>query len=103
MVKSEQEIEHIQKACDIVCDGINYIKSVIQIGMTEKEVADLLAKRMFANGATGLSFPTIVSFGKNSANIHSTPTDKKLEKNEMILIDAGCVYEDYCSDITRCW
>jgi Xaa-Pro aminopeptidase len=48
-----------------------------------------------------LSFPTIVSFGENSADIHGAPSDRKLKKNEIILVDAGCVYNGYCSDITR--
>jgi Xaa-Pro aminopeptidase len=56
---------------------------------------------MVNHGATSESFPTIVSFGANAANPHSSPTDRKLKKNELILVDAGCVYEGYCSDMTR--
>jgi Xaa-Pro aminopeptidase len=52
-------------------------------------------------GASGLAFDTIVSFGSNSANPHSTPTDRKLQSGELILVDAGCMYQGYCSDITR--
>jgi Xaa-Pro aminopeptidase len=56
---------------------------------------------MISRGASGSSFNTIVSFGENAANPHSFPTDRKLKKNEFILVDAGCVYKSYCSDITR--
>jgi Xaa-Pro dipeptidase len=56
---------------------------------------------MIKEGASGLSFDTIVSFGENSANPHSTPTDRKLKSGEFILVDAGCIYGGYCSDITR--
>jgi Xaa-Pro aminopeptidase len=54
-----------------------------------------------AHGASGLSFQTIVSFGENAADIHSVPTNRKLKKNEVILVDAGCICQGYCSDITR--
>jgi Xaa-Pro aminopeptidase len=69
--------------------------------MTEKQVATELLKFMINHGASSLSFPTIVSFGANAANPHSTPTNRKLKKHEFILVDAGCVYNGYCSDITR--
>lgn len=103
IVKQEQEIKYLEKAADIVCDAVLYIKRKIKIGMSEIEVADLIAKHMFAHGAQALSFPPIVTFGKNTTIIHAAPTNKRLEKNDMILIDAGCVFNNYCSDITRCW
>jgi Xaa-Pro aminopeptidase len=56
---------------------------------------------MINQGASGLAFDTIVSFGVNSADPHSVPTDRKLKSDEFILVDAGCVYQGYCSDITR--
>jgi Xaa-Pro aminopeptidase len=102
IVKSNEEIKLLQKAADIVCDAINHIKKTIRIGETEIEVSKRLSKQMFANGASGLSFPPIVAFGINGANIHHIVSNRKLKKNEIILVDAGCIYEGYCSDITRC-
>jgi Xaa-Pro dipeptidase len=55
------------------------------------------------DGVTGMSFSTIVAFGKNTADIHGHASNKKLLKGEHILIDAGVIYNDYCSDITRCF
>jgi Xaa-Pro aminopeptidase len=71
--------------------------------MTEIKVADEFYKLVMSKGASGLSFPTIVGFGENSANIHGTPTDRKLKRNEMILMDCGCIYKGYHSDMTRVW
>jgi Xaa-Pro aminopeptidase len=102
IVKTPHEIKMLEKAADIVCNAILYIQRNIKIGMTEIEVADKLAKHMFANGASALSFPPIVTFGKNTTVIHSAPSASKLQPNQMILVDAGCVYKNYCSDITRC-
>lgn len=103
IVKTNDEIKLLKKSAEIVCNAILYMQKNIRVGMTEIEVADKIAKHMFANGADALSFPTIVTFGKNTTVIHAAPTNRKLELNEMILVDAGCVYKNYCSDITRCW
>ncbi len=52
-------------------------------------------------GASGLSFETIVAFGKGGAEPHHVPTDCKLEKGMLVTIDMGAVYNGYCSDFTR--
>jgi Xaa-Pro dipeptidase len=52
-------------------------------------------------GASGTSFDTIVSFGKNAALPHHSPDKTRLRKGELILIDAGAKDSNYCSDITR--
>ena len=103
MIKADEEIKAMQKSADVLCAAMNHIRKTIKIGETETGVASRLIKHMFANGATGLSFPPIVAFGENAANIHHISSDRKLRKNDNILVDAGCVYDKYCSDITRCW
>jgi Xaa-Pro aminopeptidase len=56
---------------------------------------------MIELGASELSFASIIASGKNSSFPHHSPSDKKIQKNEFITIDIGCVYDGYCSDITR--
>jgi Xaa-Pro aminopeptidase len=73
----------------------------VKVGMTENQVANEFYRLVMSKGASGLAFPTIVGFGENSANIHGTPTDRKLKHNEVILMDCGCVYKGYYSDMTR--
>jgi Xaa-Pro aminopeptidase len=101
IIKTPNELKKLQKAADIICDAIIHLKKWIKVGVTEKAAAQELYKFVMKNGASGISFSTIVSFGTNSADIHGSPTNRKLKKNEIILVDAGCVYEGYCSDITR--
>jgi Xaa-Pro aminopeptidase len=101
IVKTPNEIKLLQKAADIAVDTINYIKKTIKVGMTEKQVAKLIYIHMIELGAECLSFPSIVASGKNSAIPHHSPSDKKIAKNEFITVDIGCVYQGYCSDITR--
>jgi len=52
-------------------------------------------------GAKGPSFNLIIGFGPDSALPHHESSDRPLKNNEAVLIDYGCVYNGYCSDITR--
>lgn len=101
MLKSKDEINKLKKASQVADACFKYICNTIKIGMTEKEIAQLMDDYMLSHGATGLSFETIVGSGKNSSQIHSNPTDRKIEFGDIILLDFGCVVEEYCSDISR--
>ena len=88
-VKNEEEIQIMKEA------------SVINDKVMEK-VADFINNEFFAAGATGLSFDTIVCFGPNAADQHHEPSDTRtLKAGECVLIDMGCVWKGYCSDMTR--
>ena len=52
-------------------------------------------------GASGLSFETIVASGVRSAMPHGVASNKKIERGDLVVFDFGCVYEGYCSDMTR--
>jgi Xaa-Pro aminopeptidase len=56
---------------------------------------------MRARGAEAVSFEPIVGSGPLSAHIHHTPSDRALEKGDLVLLDFGCKFEGYCSDMTR--
>ena len=101
MIKDEEEIEKITKACEITDQCFTHLKEFIKAGQTEKEIALEIEKYFKMNGADGLSFDTIVASGKNSSKPHAVPTDKKLELGDVLTIDFGCQYEGYCSDMTR--
>lgn len=98
---TKEEIEKLKKAAELGDECFADICTKIQIGMTEKEIAKRMEQFMFANGASKLSFDTIVGSGVNSAQIHSTPTERKVEYGDIILLDFGLVYDDYCSDTSR--
>lgn len=104
MVKTDEELKYLQKSADIIADGINHIRKWIKYGVTEIATKQELYRYVMKHdGVTGMSFSTIVAFGKNTADIHGHASNKKLLKGEHILIDAGVIYNDYCSDITRCF
>lgn len=99
--KTNNEIAYIQKACDIVCEAMNWIQTIISPGMTEIEVANLVSSYMLDLGADKNSFDPIVASGPNGAYPHHKPTNRKIEDNEFVTIDMGCIYKGYCSDLTR--
>lgn len=101
IIKKEDEIDNIKKACIITDNCFSYIRNFIKIGMTEKQIAFEIEKFFLENGADGLAFDTIVASGVNSSMPHAVPTDKKIENGDPITIDMGCKYNGYCSDMTR--
>jgi len=101
VIKDEEEIELIQKALLIAETAFIQIQDSIRPGITEKEAAWLIEKAMHEAGADGLSFPTIVASGPNSALPHAIPSDRAFKENEPILFDWGAVLNGYFSDISR--
>lgn len=100
-IKSSDEIKKIQNAeelgCEAFLDTIKYIKA----GVSEKEIAFRLEMYMRKNGASGLSFDTIVASGKRSAMPHGVASDRIIENGDLVTVDFGCVLDGYCSDMTR--
>ena len=101
LVKDAQEVESIQRACDIASKSFRETLSFIRPGVRESEVASELVYRMQRNGATGPSFRTIVGSGPNGAEPHYTAGPRKIRKGDLIVIDFGSLYRMYCSDVTR--
>jgi len=101
MVKEGFEIETIRNACKITETSIYNCMSALKEGVTEREIASRIDYEFRLQGADGSAFETIVLFGKNSSLPHGKPGDKKLSIGDIVLIDCGCIYKGYCSDLTR--
>jgi Xaa-Pro aminopeptidase len=100
--KSEEEIIKIKKACRISAATFRAARKFVKTGITEKRLAEKLEAIMYSLGGQYPAFSTLVCFGENSANPHHLPSaERKLRENEAVLMDFGCKYGDYCSDITR--
>ena len=100
-VKDGSEINSIKKACEIAEQAVKDAFSYLYEGITEKALKEFIEKRMKELGGEGASFDTIVAFGTNAAVPHHETDGTKLVKNQVVLIDTGCVVNGYCSDITR--
>lgn len=100
-VKSDKEILYIKKAEEIGDKAFSYVLGLIKEGVSEKYLATKLEYFMKKNGADGIAFDTIVAFGERCALPHACPTDRKLQYNEFVLLDFGCIVNGYCGDMTR--
>lgn len=101
-IKADFEIKLMSKAARISKTALAAGLKQASIGITESELAGLIEFEMRKLGAMP-SFETIAAFGANGSRPHHVPGSKKLRKNDTILIDYGCKYEGYCSDMTRCF
>ena len=101
MVKDQSELDLIEYASSIGDAAYKHILKYVSVGMREIDVALELEMFMKKQGASRLSFETIVASGKRSSLPHAEPTTKTLEKGDFVTLDFGCVYEGYCSDMTR--
>ena len=99
-IKDDEEIKNIMTACEITDECFSYILKYIKPGMTEKQIAREI-EEFYNKKADGLSFDTIVASGENSSKPHAIPTDRIIQKQDIITIDMGCKYKGYCSDMTR--
>ena len=101
LVKDGYEVECLQKAQNIADEAFAELITKIRAGMTEKEVANLLDHLLRVHGADENSFDTIVGSGPNGALCHATPGRRKLQEGDLVVIDFGCKFGGYCSDMTR--
>lgn len=101
--KDAAELKALRDANRIAYLTYEYIKPWIKTGMTEFEVAAEMEHFMRCQGASATSFNTIVAFGENAANPHHETSARKLKAEDAVLMDFGCIYKGYCSDITRSW
>ncbi|WP_353570620.1 Xaa-Pro aminopeptidase [Candidatus Albibeggiatoa sp. nov. BB20] len=101
LYKTAGEIEALQKAADIAVMAHERAMQNCRIGMTEYELEADIYHEFIRNGSRSPSYPAIVGSGENSCILHYTENDGLLHDGDLVLIDAGCEYDYYASDITR--
>ena len=101
LIKDKSEIANIQQACQITSLTIKYLRSYIQPGMNEIQIAWEAEKYLRDHKADGLAFPVIIPSGKNSAIPHHTTGNRKIHHRDIVLIDLGAKFKGYCGDMTR--
>ncbi len=101
MQKDEHEIAALRKAIALADETLAHIITWMQPGMTEKQVAWELESYMRTHGASAISFAPIVASGPNGAKPHATPSERVLQIGEPVILDFGCIVDDYCSDLSR--
>ncbi|MCB0120303.1 MAG: aminopeptidase P family protein, partial [Anaerolineales bacterium] len=100
--KDKAEVDAMRKAVKIAQDSLEAVIPQIKIGMTEREIASELVMQLLKHGSESeIPFAPIVSAGPNSANPHASPTDRKLQAGDLLVVDWGGTYDGYISDLTR--
>lgn len=99
--KDGEEFARMVKAQEITDRAFSEILNFIKPGMTEAEIAARLVYDMMRFGAQRTSFDPIVASGPNGSKPHAIPGPRQVQKGEFITMDFGCVFEGYCSDMTR--
>ena len=100
-IKDSEEIRKLAMAEELAKDALLHTLPKIKVGMTEREVALMIEFYMLKNGASKVSFETVVASGERSAMPHGTASDKQIREGDFVTMDFGCVLDGYCSDMTR--
>ncbi len=100
-IKSEEEIEIIKHACDITGKAFLHCLKTVKPGRYEYEMQAEMEYIFKMNNASGHAFHPIVAGGKNACCLHYSKNDSVLNDNELLLLDMGCEYQNYASDLSR--
>ncbi|HEX9332607.1 MAG TPA: Xaa-Pro peptidase family protein [Anaerolineales bacterium] len=100
--KDQAEVEAMRHAVKIAQEALEATIPLIKMGMTEKELSAELVMQLLKHGSDPeMPFAPIVSGGPNAANPHASPSDRKLQAGDLLVVDWGAAYDGYISDLTR--
>ena len=100
-IKDEAEQASILRAGAIASEAFVNILPRVHAGMTERQVQRMLEYEMLELGSEGVAFETIAASGPNGALPHARPSDRVLERGELLTLDFGATVNGYRSDMTR--
>ena len=101
LIKSSNEIQAMRTAANISAQAHKHLMQKCHPGPNEYEVEDAFVHECMRNGARNCAYQPIIGSGKNSCVLHYETNNDILNDGDMVLIDAGCEYDNYASDITR--
>ncbi len=101
LIKDRDELENMRMAAQISSSAHIEAMKIVRPGMNEYELEAIIEYIFRSSGASGAAYPSIVGSGENSIILHYIENNKKIKNGDLILIDAGCEYKNYASDLTR--
>jgi Xaa-Pro aminopeptidase len=101
-VKSAQEIDLIQQACDITEKGFRRVLSFVKPGVWEYEIEAELIHEFISNRSQGWAYGPIIASGASACVLHYVENNKQCKDGDVILLDVAAEYSNYASDLTRC-
>jgi Xaa-Pro dipeptidase len=100
--KDQSEVKAMSRAVKVAQDALEATIPFIRIGVTEKQIASELTIQLLKHGSEPeLPSSPIVSSGPNSANPHASPSERKLQAGDLLVVDWGASVDGYISDLTR--
>jgi Xaa-Pro dipeptidase len=100
--KDAGEVASMRKAVKVAQSALEATIPLIKVGMTEKELASELVIQLLKHGSQSeMPFAPIVSGGPNAANPHASPSDRKVQPGDLLVVDWGAAVDGYVSDLTR--
>ena len=100
-VKEPEELELIQKACNITEKGVRRLLSFIKPGVWEYEIEAELMHEFLRNRSKGFAYTPIIASGNNANVLHYIANNMQCKDGDVILLDVGAEYANYSSDLTR--
>ena len=99
--KTEEEVEFMQRAGDIAAEAHILAMQAARPGMNESQIEAIIEHHFRMAGANGVAYNSIIGGGDNATILHYVENNAELKDGDLLLIDAGCEYKGYASDITR--
>jgi Xaa-Pro aminopeptidase len=100
-VKDAEELDLLREACAIGDRALAALLPWLRTGRTEREISRRLEELMLDEGGDGRAFETIVAGGPHSSIPHHQPTDRPIERGDLLKLDFGSLYRGYHADMTR--
>ncbi|HPJ62200.1 aminopeptidase P N-terminal domain-containing protein [Lentimicrobium sp.] len=101
MVKESEEIEMINRACEITGDAFGRVLNFVKPGVMEYEVEAEITHEFLRNGASGHAYPPIIASGVNNCILHYNQNDQVCKDGDLLLLDFGAEYGNYAGDCSR--
>ncbi len=99
--KEPDEIALMKTAARITCEAHSLAMAACKPGMHEYEIEAVLAAHFLKNGSSRAAYSSIVGSGPNATVLHYHENNREMLDGELLLVDAGCEYAYYASDVTR--
>ncbi|EFN53170.1 hypothetical protein CHLNCDRAFT_136970 [Chlorella variabilis] len=101
--KSPAELALMQHSAQLAAAAMSGCIQRSQPGVHEHQLAVVFEHGCKAGGAQRMAYPPVVAGGPDACTIHYSRNDKSVPGDQMVLLDGGCEYHGYCSDVTRTW
>ncbi len=101
LIKDAEELATLKKSAHIAAQAHLKALEALKPGMHEYEIQALIEGEFLRQGASSPSYNSIVASGANATILHYNSNNRRMKAGELLLIDAGCEYQHYASDITR--